>query len=180
MGVLLAIRDRKGSEERSAAFESRWPSGTRERLALALLLYTGVRRSDVVGIGRQHIRDGRISVTQAKTGHAIRLPIHPTLKLELDQHAGMTFLTTQYGAPFSPAGFSGWFVERAGLAGLKGRTPHGLRKAAGRRLAEAGASAKQIAAVLGHSSLDEVETYTRDADQARLADQAFAKLSGTD
>lgn len=53
---------------------------------------------------------------------------------------------------------------------------HGLRKAAGRRLAEAGATTKEIAAVLGHTSLDEVETYTRSADQAKLADTAIAKL----
>ena len=47
-------------------------------------------------------------------------------------------------------------------------------------MAEAGATAKEIAAVPGHTSLDEVETYTRDADQRRLADAAMQKLIGAD
>src|SRR6266478_673935 len=41
-----------------AAFEAKHPIGSRARLALALLTYTAQRRSDIVGLGRQHIRDG--------------------------------------------------------------------------------------------------------------------------
>jgi len=166
------------SEEDIAAFERRWPSGTRERLALALLLHTGMRRSDVVTLGWQHVAEGRISVVQAKTDARVRIPIHRKLQAEIDQVGGLTFLMTQYGRPFTRAGFTKWFVERARMAGLQDRTPHGLRKACGRRLAEAGCSAKQIAAVLGHQTLHEVETYTRDADQGRLADDAFVRLEG--
>ena len=50
------------------AFEARHPVGSRARLALALLLYTAQRRSDVVRMGRQHLRDGALSVRQQKTG----------------------------------------------------------------------------------------------------------------
>lgn len=166
------------SEEDIAAFERRWPSGTKERLALALLLHTGMRRSDVVTLGWQHVAEGRISVVQAKTDARVRIPVHRKLQAEIDQVGGLTFLMTQYGRPFTRAGFTKWFVERARMAGLQDRTPHGLRKACGRRLAEAGCSAKQIAAVLGHQTLHEVETYTRDADQGRLADDAFVRLEG--
>jgi integrase len=56
--------------------------------------------------------------------------------------------------------------------------PHGLRKAAARRLAEAGASALQIAAITGHQTLAEVSRYTASAEQERLAEDAMAKLSG--
>lgn len=165
------------SEEEIAAFEARWGEGTRERLALYLLLYTGVRRGNVVGLGRQMIRDNRLPVKQVKTGVPIWIPLHPRLRAEIDRHpSAMTFLVTQYGMPFTAAGFTSWFVERAVMAGVIGRTPHGLRKASARRLAEAGATTKEIAAVLGHTSLDEVETYTRDADQRRLADQGIARL----
>jgi integrase len=166
------------TDDEIAKFEAFWPTGSRERLALALLIYTGVRRSDVVGLGHQHVEDGRVRLVQFKTKKPVRIPIHPALKVEIDQHKGLTFLVTQYGSPFSAPGFTSWFVERAEKAGLSGRTPHGLRKAAGRRLAEAGATAKEIAAVLGHSTLDEVETYTRDADQVGLADAAMKKLVG--
>lgn len=165
------------SEDDIEAFEAHWPSGSRERLALALLVYTGQRRSDVVQMGNQHVADGRISVAQFKGGARLKIRIHPRLQAEIDKHpATMAFMTTQYGAPFSPAGFTNWFVARARAAGLTDRTPHGLRKSASRRLAEAGCSAKQIAAITGHKSLSEVERYTRDADQAHLADAAMDML----
>jgi integrase len=45
------------TEEDIAAFEATHPVGSRARLALALGLYTGQRRSDVVRMGRQHVRD---------------------------------------------------------------------------------------------------------------------------
>ena len=62
-------------------------------------------------------------------------------------------------------------------AGLPDRcVPHGLRKAAARRLAEAGCSEKQIAAVTGHTTLKEVARYTRAANQERLAADAVARL----
>lgn len=164
------------TEDEITAYEKHWPTGSRERLAMALLLYTGQRRSDVVSMGRQHLSQGRIAVCQVKTGNRLRIRMHPALVKEISLHTGLTFLTTQYGAPFSAAGFTAWFVARAKDAGIEGRTPHGLRKAAGRRLAEAGCSAKEIAAVLGHTTLAEVERYTRDADQARLSDAAFDKV----
>lgn len=168
------------SEEDIAAFMFRWPSGTRQRLALALLLYTGQRRSDVVTMGRQHMRSGRIYLSQIKTATPIAVRIHPALKAEIDAQptTNMTFLLTQYGKPFSAAGFTSWFVEAAGAAGLSQRTPHGLRKAAGRRLAEAGCSAKQIMAVLGHKTMAEAERYTADADIEHLSDAAVGRLEG--
>jgi integrase len=167
------------SEEDIAAYEAKWPSGTRERLALALLVHTGQRRSDAVLLGRQHVRDGKIRVKQVKTGGWVAIPLHSALKAELDHVEGdarLTFLQTQYGKPFSAAGFSAWFKASAQEAGLQNRTAHGLRKAAGRRLAEAGCTTKQIAAVLGHKTISEVERYTRDADSERLADEAMAAL----
>jgi integrase len=165
------------SEDEISAFEAHWPSGSRERLALALLLYTGQRRGDVVRMGRQHTRNGRIAVTQGKTKTRLEIKIHPALKVELD-HAknDLTFLMTQLGKPFSPAGFSQWFADRAKLAGIEQRSPHGLRKAAARRLAEAGCSAHEIASITGHKSLSEVENYTRDANQKRLGDEAIDTL----
>jgi integrase len=168
------------SEADIAAYEARWVVGTKERLALDLLIYTGVRRSDVIDLGAQHVKGGHISVVQEKTDVRIKIPLHPALKAAIEaQPKGMTFLVTEYGRPFTHAGFGGWFKKKTEAAGLSGRTAHGLRKAAGRRLAEAGATAKEIAAVLGHQTLDEVETYTRDADQGRLAEAAMKKLVRT-
>lgn len=159
------------------AYEARWPSGSRERLALALLLYTGQRKSDVITMGRQHVKAARIRVCQLKTDVRLSIRIHPALQAELDAApVGMTFLLTSFGKPFTSGGFGNWFRERATMAGLDGLTAHGLRKAAGRRLAEAGCTAKEIMAVLGHTTMQQVELYTRDADQETLADAAMHKL----
>lgn len=167
---------RPWTEADIAAFESHWQPGSKPRRALALLLYTGQRRSDVVRMGRQHVRQGRIHVRQVKTGRELALPIHPALAAELlhvpPDH--LHFLARDDGTPHSAGGFYNLFVGWCAAAGLEqGLAPHGLRKAAARRLAEAGATAHQIAAVTGHRSLHEVTVYTAAADQARLADQAI-------
>jgi integrase len=163
---------RTWNEDDIAAFEARHPVGTRERLALALLLNTAQRRGDVVRMGRQHIRNGAIEVKQQKTGTKLAIPIHPDLQAVLDATSldHLTFLTTSFGRPFTAAGFTNWFRDACNAAGLpRGTSAHGLRKAACRRLAEAGCSANVIAAISGHKSLDEVERYTIAANQERMA-----------
>lgn len=147
---------------------------------MALLLYTGQRRSDVVLLGRQHERDGGTSLgfRQVKTGAWVELPIWSPLKAALSAgpKGGLTYLETAYGRPFSAAGFGNWFGEKCRAAGLKGYTAHGLRKAAATRLAEAGATAHEIMAVTGHASLSEVQRYTKAAEQKKLARSALGKL----
>lgn len=152
--------------------------GSRERLALALLLYTAQRRADVPPMGRQHVRVGKIRVVQSKTGADLWIPIHPALQRELDAAPKdqLTFLQTQYGKPFSVAGFGNWFGDRAEDAGCPdGCTAHGLRKAGARRLAEAGCTPHQIMAITGHKNLSEVTLYTASVDQERLADEAIER-----
>ena len=163
---------RTWSEADIEAFVSRYPIGSRPRLALALLLYTAQRRGDVVTFGRQHIRGGVLHLRQSKTGKPLAIPVHANLQAVLDATASdhLTFLTTAYGKPFSPAGFTNWFRGCCVEANLpRGLSAHGLRKAACRRLAEAGCSANLIASVSGHKSLREVQRYTEAADQARMA-----------
>lgn len=163
------------SEDDIAAFESTWARGTRERLALALLLYTGQRRGDVVQMGRQHVTGNSIRVVQNKTGARLVIPVHPELRAAIGEtpKTNLTFLTTSFGKPFTAAGFGNWFREACNAAGLKDRSAHGLRKAAARRLAEAGCSALQIGAITGHKTLREVSRYTAAADQERLARDAM-------
>jgi integrase len=163
-----------------AAFEARWPRGSRARLALALLLYTGQRRGDVIRMGPQHVRGGVIVWRQQKTGAELELPMHPELRAELAAAptGHLAFLVTEQGRPFaSGTGFYNWFKDCAAKAGVaRTLSPHGLRKATARRLAEAGCTPHQIAAVTGHQSLKEVERYTRGADQRRLAASAVVRL----
>ena len=71
-------------------------------------------------------------------------------------------------------------AEKIDAAGLPERcVTHGLRKAAARRLAEAGCSPNEIAAITGHATLAEVARYTRAAEQRRLAEAAMERLAGS-
>lgn len=166
------------SEDEIGRYEARWETGSTPRLALALLLYTGQRRSDVVRMMPRDIVDGMISVQQVKTGTRLFIPIHPLLAVELAAvpQERSTYLETSFGKPFSPDGFAIRFAKWCDEAGLEGLSPHGLRKAAARRMAEAGCTAHQIAAITGHRTLAEVQRYTLAADQKRLAEEAMAKI----
>ena len=165
-----------------AAFERAHPIGTKARLALAILLYTACRREDAVRLGPQHLRDGRIRYTQGKNENrspvSLDIPVHPDLLVAIGAMPSghLTFLVTEYGKPFTVAGFGNWFRDRCNEAGLSACTAHGLRKATAARLAERGATAHEIMAITGHRTLQEVERYTRAAQKAKLADSAMAKL----
>ena len=165
------------SDAEIAQFEKCHPIGSRARLAFALLLYTGQRRSDVVRMGCQHVRDGVLTVRQQKTGTKLSIPVHPTLQAILNAVSdNLTFLTTQFGKPFTSNGFGNWFRNQCNAAGLPQCSAHGLRKAAARRLAEAGCTAHEIASITGHASLKKIAHYTRAADQGRLASAAMEKV----
>lgn len=159
-------------------FEARHAIGTMPRLAFALMLYTGVRRSDVVRLGRGHVRDGRISVQPRKTRDPVTVPIHPELQEVIDGTAlrHINFVTSSLDKPYTPESFGNRMREWCDEAGLPECSSHGLRKACATRLADAGATTHEIAAVTGHKSLADIEVYTRKANQRRLADRSIAKL----
>lgn len=167
-------------EREIAAFEARHEDGTKARLAFSLLLYTAQRRGDVVRLGRKNLANGRVCLTQRKTGTYLEIPVHPTLgRAILSAPVGPeTFLVTEYGQPFADAGFGNWFADRCREAGLGiGYNAHGLRKAAARRLAEAGCSTLEIMSITGHKNIAEVERYTRAASQIRMAGAAMGKIA---
>ena len=168
------------TEGEIAAFEKRWPVGSPERLAFALLLYTGQRQSDVVRMSWGDIDGDCIRVVQQKTKAKLVIPLHPDLGKMLEHwpKIHLVILTTRQGRPFTPAGFGGWMAEKIAAAGLPERcVTHGLRKAAARRLAEAGCTTLQIMSITGHKSLQEVERYTRETEQQRSAQAAINKLT---
>ena len=172
------------TEEEIAAFEARHPIGSKPRLALALMLFTGQRRSDAVKMGWQHVSGNCIEVRQQKSQGktVLRIPIHPELAaiLEKTPRQDLTFVMTSFGKPYTAAGFGNWFREQCDAAGLPHCSAHGLRKAASRRLAEAGASNQMIKAITGHRTEQEVSRYTAAADQERLAVRAMEALTSTE
>lgn len=167
-------------------FEAKWPVGTKPRLAMALLLYTAQRRSDVVGFGRQHLKDGWLTFTQVKNRARkpvrLTIPVIPELQRIIDAtpSVGLTFLTSDHGTPYTADGFGNVFRRWCREADLSHCTPHGLRKAAASRLGELGCSELEIMAVTGHRTMKEVTRYTRGARQRVMAGSAFARLSSAD
>jgi enterobacteria phage integrase len=175
-------RIRSWTEEEIEAYRKRWPLATKQRLAFELFLNTGQRRSDVVSMAWPHIKaDRKIVVLQQKTGRRLLIPLHRDLlaALAAAKRDHVSILTTMYGKQFTVDGFSHWMRDAIAEAGLPLECqPHGLRKATGRRLGEAGATTKMIMSILGHTTLAEVERYTEEADQAGLAEDAITALEG--
>jgi integrase len=163
------------TESEVAQFEAYHPIASKARLALALLLYTAQRRGDVVRMGWQHLQDGSITVRQEKTDSPLLIPVLPELAQALTSvpRTNLMFLMTEHGKPFTSASFGNWFRKRCNEAGLSQCSAHGLRKCAATRLADAGCSLHRIMAVTGHKSMSSVAPYTKRADQARLAREAF-------
>jgi integrase len=169
---------RQWSEGEIDQFLEHHKPGSKPRLALMLLLYTCQRRSDVVRMGRQMVSSGTINFRQQKTGTELTLPILPALADELERVKGqMTFLQTDYGKPFTSAGFGMRFRAWCREANLNGLSPHGLRKAGATRLAEHGASHKELQAWTGIKDFATLEIYIRKSDQRRLAEGAKEGLA---
>jgi integrase len=170
------------SIEEVRQFEAKHPVGSKARLAMALMLFTGVRRSDVVQLGRQMERDGWLRFTETK-GRARRakvrdIQILPELRAVLDAtHSGhLTYLVTEFDKPFTAAGFGNWFRKRCNEAGMRHCSAHGLRKAGATIAAENGATEHQLMAIFGWESPKQAALYTRKAGRKRLAGDAMHLL----
>jgi enterobacteria phage integrase len=172
---------RAWTDAETAAFEKRWPLGSKERTAYSLMLYVGAARADVHRMTWRQIDEvmSGVTYTRSKTGVRIEIDVHDELRRALEYAARdhITVVNTAFGRPFTSAGFSQFMRHAIKAAGLPiDCKPHGLRKTLGRRLAEDGATAHEIMAVLGHTTLGEAERYTREADRRRGGPQAIAKL----
>lgn len=166
-------------------FEDYHPIGSKARLALALLMFTGARRSDVVRLGWPMVRDGVLSWVQHK-GRNIE-PVEVSIVMLLELRAIIeatpvvgttTFLVTQYGRPFTAEGFGNKMAEWCKEAGQPGLNSHGVRKAAATRAAERGGSAHALMSLFGWLDIKQAERYTREAERRRLA-RDNAHLLGT-
>jgi integrase len=167
------------TEEHVAAYERRWPLGTRERVWLDVLLYTGLRRGDAVRLGRQHVRDGIATIKTEKSRFTVEvtLPILPVLETTL--RAGpcgdLTFIVGESGRPLTKESFGNLFRDACRESGVPG-SAHGVRKIAATRAANAGATVAQLEAIFGWQGGAMASLYTRAADRRRLSIEAMHKL----
>ena len=159
-------------------YEQHWPLGTRERVMLDVYVYTGLRRGDAARFGKQHVRNGTISLQTEKTGEWVHIPLLDVLKRTLD--AGPTgdlaFICTSQGQPYVKEALGNAFKDACKAAGIMNKSAHGLRKAAATRAADNGATAHELMAIFGWKDIKEAEIYTRATDRKRLAAKAMNKL----
>lgn len=151
----------------------RWPDGSRERLALLILLYTGLRRGDVVRLGPDHVNAGAITICLEKTAQDVTIPILPPLAqaLTVGPVGSRTFIALPNGKARSKENFGNWFREACRAAGVK-KSAHGIRKLSARLVAEGGASEEIMMAWFGWTTIGMSQVYTRAANKAKLARKA--------
>lgn len=164
-------------------YRARHALGTRARLALEIMLWTWQRRGDARLFGPEQLKDGKINYRQGKTGKDLWLPAAPQLvqAIKATRRVGFrTYLVTEFGKPFSAAGFGNKMREWCDQAGLPHCTAHGLRKAGARLAAQLGGSNQGLKAVGGWSGDAEVATYTAAVDQAALAEATLNRVIAAD
>jgi integrase len=137
------------------------------------LLYSGVRKSDVVKLGPQMERAGSLHFTETK-GRARKpkhrvIPILPELRSSIDATPSghLTYLATEFGRPYAENG--NYFKRRCLEAGLPHCSAHGLRKAGATLAAETGAMEPQLVAIYGWESMKQASLYARKANREKLA-----------
>jgi len=131
--------------------------GTKARLAMALGLYTGQARQDVIAMGEQHITNdaeygGEVlswvrKKTEDKTGLELAIPVHTGLRRVINAAPSnhLTFLVTEFGAPFAVGGFGNWFRDRLQRGGSPALLVSRPAQAAATRLIDAGCDVVEAA-----------------------------------
>jgi integrase len=182
-------RRKKGSgfkmwtEDEMQRYETRWPIGTRQRVWLDVVAYTGLRRGDLVRIGKQHVRNGVASLKLEKGGYAVNvtIPILPILQATLDAGpcGDLTFIVGENRKPLKKESFGNAFREACDEAGVPGSL-HGVRKIAATRAADNGATVAELEAIFGWHGGQMASHYTKEANRVRLARDSMYKLVSND
>jgi len=123
---------------------------TRQRVWLAVLLYTGLRRGDAVKIGKQHVHDGVVTLQTKKTDTNVHILLLPPLieALKAGPTADLAFICGADGKPMAKEAFANAFRDACRAAGIS-KSAHGLRKLAATRAAENAATTSELNALFG-------------------------------
>lgn len=168
------------TEKDMETYIKRWPPGTREYLALMVVLCTGARRGDATSLGPANVSNRRVNFIAEKNNIEVNVPMAPELTdaIATCPVGKTTFIARLDGEPRVKESFGNWFGDRCRDAGLKGLNAHGLRKLTATKLTDAGATEAELDAALGWTPGSRMSRiYTRSRDNARLADRAFSRTS---
>lgn len=171
------------TEEHVARYHARWPLGTRQRVWLDVLLYSGLRRGDAVRYGRPHVRNRVGRIKTEKSGHTVTaiVPVLPVLQATLDAGpvGDLTFIVGELGKPLTKETFGNEFRKACNAAGVPG-SAHGVRKIAATTAANNGATVAQLKALFGWTDDAMPSLYTKTADRERLALDAAHTLANAE
>jgi len=164
-------------------YRAYWPLGSEARLVFEFALETASRRCEIVRLGLQHVRKGRIQIERAKGSDAVDIEVSPELQAALDampDNGNLTYLLNAKGQPYTPDQLGRKFKEWADAAGMpKQCRLHGLKKSRASQIASKGGSAHQIMAITGHRSLAQAQKYADKFNKREAADAAMALLKTT-
>lgn len=141
-------------------------------IPLGLCMFAGLRKSDMLTMSQNDIRDGVISIRTKKRDTPIKVPVHPTLQGLLDRRPKWPctqIAATSNGTPWTSMGFAAsWRTLRIRMEQSKavelGLTIHGLRHTMATRLKEAGCDEGTIADILGQSTVVMARSYSKNAE----------------
>jgi integrase len=183
VGIKVKLPKSKGyhswTDEEIAQYRAYWPLGTQQRLVMEFALATASRRGEVIRLGPQNVKAGRIYIARTHGSEDVDIPISPELQAACDAmpKTHLTYIVTAYGKPRSKHGLGNDFAEWATKAGLPARCRmHGLKKGSMRRRAEAGNTPHELMAFSGHKSMTEILRYTEAANKKALADSGMAQM----
>jgi integrase len=171
------------TEAHIAAYQRRWQIGTRQRVWLDLLLYSGLRRGDAVRYGRQHVQNGVGRIKTEKSGFTVTaiVPVLPILQQTLDAGpcGDLTFIVGANGRPLTKEAFGNAFRDACRASGVPG-SAHGVRKIAATTAAHNGATNAQLKALFGWTDDEMPSLYTKGANRDRLGREAGHMLANTE
>lgn len=172
------------TEDEVDRYQNYWPIGTKERVWIDVLLYTGLRRGDAVQLGRQHVRNGVATLwTEKSQGTlAVTLPILPILAktIAAGPCGDLAFICGGRGQPLKKESFGNLFREACNKAGIHGKSAHGLRKVGATRAADNGASEQQLNSIFGwETGSGMAKVYTEAANRKRAAMKAMVLMERT-
>jgi integrase len=165
---------RAWDEDDVIGYEHRWPIGTRQRVWLDVLLYTGLRRGDATRLGRQHVRNDVAYLKTEKTDTPVALPILSALAqtLAAGPCGDLTFIAGAKGRPLTKESFGNEFRDACRAAGIN-KSAHGLRKIAAIRCAQNGATVPQMNAIFGWTGAKMALHYIELANREKMAADAM-------
>jgi integrase len=166
------------TDEEIQRYRNYWRLGTQQRLVFEFALEAASRRCEVLRLGPQHIKNGRIRIERAKGSHHVDILVTPELQAAIDAmpKGQLLYVVNQHGRQRSVEGLGVAFGKWATEAGLPKRCRlHGLKKGGLRRLAESQATTHELMSVSGHKTLRQLEVYTKEVDRKKLADSGMKK-----